>query len=103
MRLTEGHFDALTVSDWLEERERGDPEAAACVRYQRTLIELSLINRILRSGRFRERYGELRCSLLARKDTILRESLYSPKEKWSVRMLDKCPRLYRMAVRSIQR
>lgn len=96
--LTEGHFDALTVSDRLGELVRGDPEAEDCALRQRTLIELSLVNRILRSGLFQERYDPLRRSLLERKKEILHSPRSTAKERWSLRLLDKFPGLYRRAV-----
>lgn len=95
--LSLGHFDALEVSKELAAFAKSEAERQ-CADRQRTLIELSLINRILRSGTFGERYDPLRQSILERKRAILQNPYNTSREHWMVRLLECCPVLYRWIV-----
>lgn len=96
--LSEKHFDALAVSERLS-KLADSPEEKACVLRQRVLIQFSLVNRMIKSGAFQERYPELRQLLLKEKAEILKNPYSTRRETWGIRLLDKVPGLYRAAVR----
>lgn len=96
--LSEKHFDGLEVSERLSGLANS-LEEKDCVLRQRILIQFSLVNRMIKSGSFQERYPELRQMLLGQKKEILKNPYSTRKEIWGIRLLDKAPGLYRAAVR----
>ncbi len=62
----------------------------------------SLIGGIIREKRCQDQYAVLRFKILEYRDKILSLSCYSPKDRWKLRLLEKCPGMYQLLIK-IQR
>lgn len=97
--LSEGQFDALKVSDTIMESEKDQPELLPfCIR-RRMIIVLSLINRIIKSGKYIERLPALRQEFLCHRKEILNSGLYGKKERFAAWVLSISPALYAAIVK----
>lgn len=98
-KLNEGQFDALRVSEIVMEGEKDHPELLPYCTRRRLVIVLSLVNRIIKSGSFRERRASLEQEFLRHKKEILTSGLYGRKERFAARLMALSPALYGAVVR----
>lgn len=77
--LNEGHFSALQASEQIIACEKGDQKHLAYCQRQKDIILMSLITRIIKSGKYEQRYPALRAELLKNYLQIMGNGLYNRK------------------------
>lgn len=97
--VNQGHLDAIEKAEALALAERDDPELRRLWRRRANALRITVLNRIIKSGKFQERYKPIRRELLRNKTEIFKDSAYTRREKLQTLALWLCPGVYKFVVR----
>ena len=97
--VNQGHLDAIDKAEALAREAKGDPELELLWRRRAVALRITVLNRIIKAGKFEDRFQPIRRDLLRDKFEIFANGIYTKREKAQTVAIWLCPWLYKRVVR----